>query len=301
MTKLGAGTQHRRSLREQVARQQGALHPLAQRGHFGVATGALGAAVEAQVVAVAVAVAFAIGFVVALVEAQQVAQGEAVVGNHEVHRLGRCALAWLKQVEGAAQPQREVAARARPVVRARHAAPAEPEPALRVAELVIPLEPSAREVAQLVAACPEVPGFGDHLQGRQHRVLRQGGEERAVAVETLVAAPEHRRQVEAKAVDMHIRGPVAQAVHHQPQQLWATDIQRVAATCQVFVLAWILCLQTVIAGIVESAKAQRRSGRVRFRCVVEDNVEQHLDSGRVQHAHHGAKFVARGLTLSGAR
>ena len=157
--------------------------------------------VAAVIAVVPVAVVLAVGLVVLVRVRHQVTQTKAIVRGHVVHRLRARAATRLKQIGRRAQPQRKLAARALPL---------DPELAHRVAEAVVPFEPGVREAAQLIAAGADVPGLGNHLQARQQRVLRQGNEERRVAVEALVAAPEHRRQIETEAVDMHLGGPVTQ-------------------------------------------------------------------------------------------
>ena len=98
----------------------------------------------------------------------------------------------------------------------------------------------------------------------------------------MVVAAQHGRQIEAKAVDVHLIHPVAQTVHHQLQHARMADVERVAATAVVFVLDARLRLQAVVAGVVQAPKAQRRSGFVGLGGVVVYDVEQDLDAGFVK-------------------
>ena len=230
----------------------------------------------------AVAVALEVGLVVAHVVADQVGQREAVVADHVVHRFGRLAAPRLEQVGRSRQPLRELTSRA---------VASQPEGARGVAEAVVPLQPAAREVAELVAAHADVPGLGDPLHAREHRVLQHGLEERGIALEAMVAASEHRRQVEAKAIDMHLLDPEAQAVHHHLQHARLADVQRVAAAGEV--VAAPVGIQAVAAGLVEAAPGDRRPALVALGAVVVDHVQQHLDAGGVQPAHHLAELGAR--------
>src|ERR1700729_2167892 len=79
------------------------------------------------------------------------------------------------------------------------AAPVAPH---RAAIAVVPLRPLRWKPADLIAAHAEIPGFGDELHRRQHRVLPDGGEEGAVAVEATRPARQRGGEVEAEAVDV---------------------------------------------------------------------------------------------------
>ena len=229
----------------------------------------------------------AIGLVVAEIEADQVAQREAVVRDDVVDRFHRLAPVRLQALRRARQRLRELASGDRA---------AKPERPHGVAETVVPLQPAVGEVAGLVAAGTDIPGLGDQLavipEPSQHRVLANGREKRPLPVETQVAASQHRGEVETETVDMHLADPVAQAVHHQLQHAWLPDIEGVAAAAVVLIASTALGRQAVAAGVVQPAPAQRGTGLVAFGTVVEHHVEQHLDAGLVQAAHHAAKLVA---------
>ena len=100
---------------------------------------------------------------------------------------------------------------------------------MRVAVLVVPLVPARREVADLVAAAADVPGLGDELHLREHRVLADGVEEGAQTVDLVQLARERRGEIEAEAVDVHLQHPVAQRVHDQLQHARVLQVERVAA------------------------------------------------------------------------
>ena len=109
----------------------------------------------------------------------------------------------------------------------------------------------------------------------------------------MVAPAQHRRQIEAKAIDMHVADPAAQAVHDQLEHPGLADVQRVAAAAVVFKCSGRLGRVAVIAGIVQPAKAHAGAGAVGLGRVVEHHVEQYLDALGMQGFDHGAKFVAR--------
>ena len=88
-TQLIAAEQHGHALAEQQRRQQVAPLAGAQGEDRGVVGGALDAAVPGAVPGLAVTIAVAVGTVVLVVVADQVEQGEAVVGGDEVDARGR--------------------------------------------------------------------------------------------------------------------------------------------------------------------------------------------------------------------
>ena len=77
---------------------------------------------------------------------------------------------------------------------------------------------------------------------------------------------------------------------------------RIAAAGGIEIEARILA-QHVVAGIVDAAERQRRAQVIAFGGVIVDDVEDHLDAGRVQLLHHAAKFGggrgAGGVALRG--
>src|SRR4051812_27050772 len=82
------------------------------------------------------------------------------------------------------------------------AAVALPEAADHVAVLAVPFRPQHRKVADLVAARPNVPRFGDQLDLAKNGVLMNDVEERAQAVDLEQLARQRAGQVEAEAVDV---------------------------------------------------------------------------------------------------
>ena len=146
----------------------------------------------------AVAVVLAVGLVVLLVVGDEVVQREAVVRGDEVDAGVGPAAVVLVEVAAAGQAVGELADLA--VV-------ALPEAAHGVAVLAVPLRPEHREVADLVAALADVPRLGDQLDLREHRVLVDDVEEGAQAVDLVQLARQGGGEVEAEAVDVHLRAP----------------------------------------------------------------------------------------------
>jgi hypothetical protein len=83
---------------------------------------------------------------------------------------------------------------------------------------------------------------------------------RALVEAALRVARQHRREVEAKAVDMHLAGPVAQAVHHQLQHARLAQVEAVAGAGPVLVEGAVVGAQVVVQGVVDAAQRQRRAG-----------------------------------------
>ena len=102
-----------------------------------------------------------------VVVGDEVGQGEPVVGRDEVDRCDRPATVALVQIGRAGEALSELGDRGL----------AAPEVADPIAVLGVPLSPEDREVADLVAAGPDVPRLGDQLYLREDRVLVDNVEE----------------------------------------------------------------------------------------------------------------------------
>jgi hypothetical protein len=241
---LVAAEQHRHALREKQRGQEVALLAFAQREDLRIVGRPLDAAVPAAVVVGAVAAVLAVGLVVLLVVGDEVAQREAVVRGDEVDRGERPAAVGLVEVARSGEARGELG----------DARIAAPEVAHRVAVLAVPLRPQHREVADLVAAGPDVPGLGDQLDLREHGILEDHVEERRQAIHVVELARQRRCEVEAEAVDVALDHPVAQRVHDQPQHGRLDRVERVAGAGEVHVVARVVRHQAVVGGVVDAAK-----------------------------------------------
>src|SRR5688572_24060883 len=278
---LVACEQHRRALREQQ-RAEHVLHlALAQAADRLYLGRPLDAVVPRAVVRVAVLVLLAIRLVVLLVVADEVVEREAVVRGDEVDAGPGLAAAVAEDVGRGAQARRE---RGRRGLRA-------PEVAHRVAELVVPLRPARREAPELVAPRAAVPGLGDHLHPREHRVLQAGLHEAVVGVEAAWLAREDGAQVEAEAVDVHVLDPVAQAVGDHLDHHRVREVERVAGTGVVDVVALLVRHQPVVGGVVDAAEGERRAPLAALGGVVVDDVDDHFEAGVVEARHHLLEFL----------
>lgn len=147
-----------------------------------------------------------------------------------------------------------------------------------------------------------VPGLGDQLHPAQDRILPHRVEKDRIRVEPLPVAPERGCQIEAEAVDMAGLDPVAQTVHDHLQHPLVPEVHRVSATRRVVVVTRIVA-QHVVAGIVDPLERERGTEVVALRRVVVDHVEDDLDPGLVQPAHHQLEFMhpAAGRDVAGGR
>ena len=201
----------------------------------------------------------------------QVAQGEAVVSGHEVHRGVRRAAVVGVHVGGAGEPRGHLAD-------SLGAGP--PEVAHGVAVAVVPLDPRRGERPDEVAVHAGVPRLGDELDVAQHRVLADRRHEGAVHVDVVAGARQRRGEVEAEAVDVHLGDPVAQRVEDQAQRAEVAGVDGVAAAGHVPVVVLPVLDALVVAVVVEPAEGVRRPVRAGLGGVVVDDVEEDLDARR---------------------
>ena len=234
------------------------------------------AAVPAPVVARAVAVVLAIRMVVLFVERNHVVQREAIMRGHEVHRRPGPPAAAVEFPCRGGQAGRHLG---RGRLRL-------PEGAGGVAELVVPLRPARRELADLVAAGADIPRFGDQLHAGQHRVLPAGVQEAAALVEAVVLPRQDGGQVEAEPVHVHLAHPIAQAVRHHLQHAGVADVDGVAGAGVVHVAPFVAGHQAVIAEVVDPAERQRGPPFVALGGVIVHHVQDHLEPGVVEARDH---------------
>ena len=111
-------------------------------------------------------------------------------------------------------------------------------------------------------------------------------EEGPQAVDVVELAGQRGGQVEAEAIDVHLRHPVAQRVHDQLQHLRVDGIEGVAGAGVIHVEARVVGDEAVVAGVVDAAEGEGRTEMVALGGVVVDHIQDHLDPGGVQRLHH---------------
>ena len=188
---LVAGQDQRHALRQHERRQLIAAQEKSMLQNRGVVGRSLDAAVEAVVVVGAVAIVFLVRLVVLVLVADQIGEREAVVDGDMIDLACGPRPSWriAAPMRSARWPCRRAG---------RHRPPVAPQ---RLAIDVVPLRPAGRKAADLIAAKPDVPRFGDQLDVGENRILPDRGEEHAVRVERRGAA-ERRGEIEAEAVDV---------------------------------------------------------------------------------------------------
>ena len=198
---LIAHQQHRHPWRQEQGGEQVAQLALAQGVDRGIAAGAFHPMVPTVVVVIAIAVVLAVGEVVLAVEADQVGQGEAVVGGEEVDRAPHRRRLVAKQVGAARQPLGQGPAAALIAL---------PEAAQVIAEAAVPAgHPPGREVIEAVEPAA-IPGLTHQLEVAQLGVgldlLEQG---RRIQRLQFLAAAEGDAQIKAEAIHPQFQGPAA--------------------------------------------------------------------------------------------
>ena len=118
-------------------------------------------------------------------------------------------------------------------------------------------------------------------------------EKRRQPVDRVQFPRQRRGQVEAEAVHMHLQHPVTQAVHDQLEDLRVADVERVAATGEIHVMARVILDHPVIDGVVHAAQAQGRPLLITFAGVVVDHIQDDFDAGLVQGLDHILEFAHR--------
>src|SRR5262245_10867779 len=166
------------------------------------------AAIDAVVVVGTVAIVFAIGLIVLGLVADQIGKREAVMHRDVIYAGARIAAIVAVQIRGGRHAGTHVTDQA---------AASGPVAAERAPVTVVPLRPSGRKGAGLVAIWPKVPRLGDQFDAGQNRVLAYRREEPSSGIETMCVSPQRRREVETESIDVTGLDPVAQRVHDHLQ------------------------------------------------------------------------------------
>ena len=172
----------------------------------------------------------------------------------------------------------------------------QPETARGIAKMVVPFGKQRREVPHLITALANIPGFGNQLERRQYRVAANGLKQRRVLTK-FRRTPHHRRQVEAKTIDVAFINPKAQALQCILHHARMTEVERVTAAGPVVIIAVVP--DPIIAAVIDTAQGDCRPFKIDFRAMVQHDIEDHLDARRVQRLHRIAELIERPLRLAG--
>ena len=255
---------------------------MAQRDNLLIVRFAFHTAVPRQIVGMAVAIVLAVRHIVLVVVADEIAQRVAVMRADEMDGRGWRATARLECLARSGHDTRDR--------RQLSGIPA-PEGAHHIAEMVVPFGPAGRKAADAIAALAQVPRFRDQFYARQNRVLRDRPQEGGAVGEIVDVARERRGEIEAEAVDMIGFDPVPQTVEHHLQHARMREIERVAAAGAIPVEARVSRHRLVIDGVVYAAERNGRPEMIGLHRMVVDDIQNHLDAGRMQRRDGGAQTL----------
>src|SRR5699024_4076746 len=126
------------------------------------------------------------------------------------------------------------------------------------------------------AAGAHVPRFGDQQRAGQHRIGGQCHPERVVRIEAVPAPAQGGGQVEPEPVHSDLLAPVPQRVQHHAHHHAVTEIEGVAASGHVLVVAVAAAPVQVVAPVVQSAPGVDGTVFIPFGGVVVHHVEDDL-------------------------
>src|SRR4029077_17334086 len=105
-------------------------------------------------------------------------------------------------------------------------------------------------------------------------------------------AREDRSEIKTETIYVHLFHPIANAIQNHPANDGMIGIESVSCPAVVGVARAVL-FQDVVSVVIESTKTDCDSGVVAFRCMIENNVKDYLDSRSMQSLDHVAKLVHR--------
>ena len=101
---------------------------------------------------------------------------------------------------------------------------------------------------------------------------------------------ENRSEIEAEAINVHLTDPIPEAIENHAADYGVIGVKRIPGAA-VIRIPRAVRLKNVVAAVVQAAEAQRRSVVASFCSVVEDHIENDLDSRSMQRLYHVAKLV----------
>src|SRR5204862_5656432 len=116
-----------------------------------------------------------------------------------------------------------------------------------VAKLPVPLLPAVANKAADLVETRSVPGFGNQLDVCENRIGLDVPENwRRCHRSSVLVSRQDRREIETKAVDMHLGDPISQAVKNQPSDNWLVSVQRVAAAGEIGIPRFIISEDVIV-------------------------------------------------------
>ena len=138
-----------------------------------------------------------------------------------------------------------------------------------------------------------VPRLSDQRRLPQDRILGDLFDDGRVRQHRAVlATTQDGGEIEAKAVDVHLRHPIAEDVDDQLPHPGVVAIQRVPAAGVIAVGACV-GVDQVVDRIVDAAERMRRPPLVPLRCVIQHDVQDDRDAGAVKAFDHLLELAER--------
>jgi hypothetical protein len=109
-------------------------------------------------------------------------------------------------------------------------------------------------------------------------------------VETRAFAPENGALVEAKAVDVHFRYPIAQAIGYHLQYARIAQVHRIAGPRVVYAVSGIVGKQAIVRSVIYASERKGRPKLIPFRSVVVNYVEDYFQPGVMKMRDHLFEF-----------
>src|SRR6266481_7009911 len=188
-TPLISAAEHRHALGKKQCREKIAALPVAQHVNLWLIGRTFDTPIPRLIIVVAVAVLVAIQLVVFFVVADQVVQGESIMGCHEVDARVRPSAVMFIEIGASGESIRHFT---------NAAFIAFPKTADRVPIFAVPFRPGRGKLAHLIAALPDIPRFCDQLHLREHRVLLNYLEKWMQRIESRMIARWFGCEIEAK-------------------------------------------------------------------------------------------------------
>ena len=93
-------------------------------------------------------------------------------------------------------------------------------------------------------------------------------------------AREDRREIEAKAIDVHLCDPVSQTVQDHPAHDWLVSVKCVPGATVVGVLAAIT-FKNIVSLVFQPAETESRPEMIALSRVIEDYIQNYFDTRSV--------------------
>ena len=139
----------------------------------------------------------------------------------------------------------------------------------------------------------DIPGFGNDLSGRQHGIGFNFPEHWRVLYRLpVLISGKNGGQVEAEAVDVHLRDPVPKAVADHPAHHRVVGVQGIAGAGKVLIdVVAVFFIKHVVGAVLDAPERKGRPGCISFATVVENHIEDHFDACPVQGFYHIPEFI----------